>query len=337
LLIDRLKRTCYNFHSRQPDYIAAWKACTGVPGQGREKTALENDVVNILVVEDNSEYFQLLDTVFTLTSAYKFSLTNVSSLESTLQALADHQYDVILADLALPDSHGFDTFAQIYFRAPDIPIVVLTVINDERLAIQAVQTGAQDYLIKGQFELNSLARAILYAIERHRKRELYRRLSLLDDLTGLYNRRGFYSIASQYLKLAERARREMLLFFADLDGLKQINDSFGHQEGDRALQTIAEVLRETFRSSDIISRVGGDEFMVLAIEASNEGIASIASRLVENIQKHNNQRPDYQLSLSFGLALYDYEDQMDLEELISHADRALYQQKSEKRRAGQEG
>lgn len=298
---------------------------------------MENNVVDILVVEDNSEYYQLLCTVFSLTSTFKFSLTNVPSLKSALQALEDHQYDVILSDLALPDSHGFDTFAEIYFRAPDIPVVVLTVIDDERLAIQAVQTGAQDYLIKGQFELNSLARSILYAIERHRKRELYLRLSLIDDLTGLYNRRGFYSIASQYLKLADRARREMMLFFADLDGLKQINDRFGHQEGDRALQTIAAVLRETFRSSDVIARVGGDEFMVLAIEASNEGIASIASRLDENIQKHNNQRLDYQLSLSFGLALYDHEDQMDLEELISHADRALYQQKSEKRRARQEG
>ncbi|MCX7766224.1 MAG: diguanylate cyclase, partial [Candidatus Sumerlaeia bacterium] len=125
--------------------------------------------------------------------------------------------------------------------------------------------------------------------ERKWLEEELRALSLNDALTGLYNRRGFFTLAEQQLKIAQRTRQGLLLMFADLDGLKWINDHLGHQEGDRALVTVAKILKECFRSSDIIARLGGDEFAVLAVASRKEGTATILERLQKKIAEYNQQ------------------------------------------------
>ena len=126
-------------------------------------------------------------------------------------------------------------------------------------------------------------------------------LSVADVLTGLSNRRGFFHLAEQQLKFANRSKSAMLLLFADLDGLKDINDAHGHKEGDLALVETANVLGETFRESDILGRVGGDEFAVLAVAAPDTTAQRINERIQERIGARNAQ-PDraYQLSISVG-------------------------------------
>jgi GGDEF domain-containing protein len=114
-----------------------------------------------------------------------------------------------------------------------------------------------------------------------------RELSLTDELTGSYNRRGFQTLAGQELKVAARLRQNLTLLYADLDGLKRINDSFGHKEGDRALVDTANILKGNQRASDIIARLGGDEFVVLTIETSNGGSEVMAARLQAGIAAHN--------------------------------------------------
>lgn len=111
----------------------------------------------------------------------------------------------------------------------------MTVLDNRELALKAVREGAQDYLMKGDLDVNLPARSLQYAVERHRTLIHLKRLSFIDDLTGLLNRRGFLSLANQHMKIAQRANRELLLFYADLDELKQINDQFGYHEGDQAL------------------------------------------------------------------------------------------------------
>jgi diguanylate cyclase (GGDEF)-like protein/PAS domain S-box-containing protein len=164
--------------------------------------------------------------------------------------------------------------------------------------------------------------------ERVRMEETLRALALIDDLTSLYNRRGFSTLGQQQLKAANRTKRRMVLLFADLDGLKQINDAFGHPEGDRALIEVANALRETFRESDIVARIGGDEFVVLAIETNGSPAEVLATRLQEDL-KARNAREDrhYKLSLSMGLARYDPEHPCSIDELLAQADRAMYEQK----------
>ncbi len=167
-----------------------------------------------------------------------------------------------------------------------------------------------------------------------RLREELRTLALIDDLTGLYNRRGFLALAQQHLKLAKRTKRPILLLYADIDGLKYINDTQGHLKGDLVLKEIARVLKKTFRESDIIARIGGDEFAVLAIEAPAISEKAINTRLQKNIKTFNarvNPCLKHKMSLSMGAAYYDPEHPCSVEELIARADAAMYRQKHGKR------
>lgn len=161
-----------------------------------------------------------------------------------------------------------------------------------------------------------------------RAEEELRTLLLVDELTGLYNRRGFLTLAQHQLKIARRMNREMMLMFADVDGLKRINDTLGHLEGDRALADTAAILKETFRDPDIIARIGGDEFSVLVIEASRENMGAIGSRFMENLRAHNEKakRP-YKLSVSIGMAHYDPGQPCLINELLERADKSMYDQK----------
>jgi len=158
--------------------------------------------------------------------------------------------------------------------------------------------------------------------------EKYRSLALVDDLTNLFNRRGFSLLAGQQIKLSDRQQKGMLLVYVDLDGLKQLNDKYGHKEGDMALIDAANILKETFRKSDIIARIGGDEFVILAIETSWAVRDILAFRLQENVRHHNAvTKHPYKLSLSVGFSNYDPENPRSIEELIAEADRYMYEEK----------
>lgn len=162
--------------------------------------------------------------------------------------------------------------------------------------------------------------------------EELRKLSLTDELTGLYNRRGFITLATQQIKIANRLKRELLLISTDLDDLKVINDTMGHNEGDLALIDVATILQETFRSSDIIARIGGDEFVALQIKNLDESdLSASIDRLQETLAKHNLQSgKPYTLSLSLGSVLYNPTDARTLEQLLAEADAKMYEQKKSK-------
>ncbi len=167
--------------------------------------------------------------------------------------------------------------------------------------------------------------------ERKRAEAALQSLSLIDELTGLYNRRGFLAVTEQHLAAIRRSERVPVILYADLDGLKEINDSLGHQEGDRALTAAAEIFKETFRSSDIVARLGGDEFVVLAALGPDEAAESITSRLQQNFNANNRRRSrPYDLSISVGLAHFDDEDSHTIEELMARADQAMYEDKRRK-------
>jgi diguanylate cyclase (GGDEF)-like protein len=157
-------------------------------------------------------------------------------------------------------------------------------------------------------------------------REL-RHLALTDDLTCLYNRRGFFAAAIQQLKFAQRNAQNLLLLFCDVDDLKKINDTYGHREGDLALIRTADSLEQTFRGSDVLSRLGGDEFVVLALEASNQSQEVLLRRLEKNLKKSNASESRYELSLSVGVARFDPQRAISLGELMAQADEAMYEQK----------
>jgi len=168
--------------------------------------------------------------------------------------------------------------------------------------------------------------------DRKRTEEEIRSISVTDQLTGLYNRRGFLTLAEQQLKFSDRNQSDMLLFFADLDGMKWINDTLGHEEGDRALIDVAGILKETFRSSDIIARMGGDEFAILAIDTTGIYPEVMMTRLQNQIDTHNNEvTRRYKISISMGTAYYDPENPCSFDKLMSRADQLMYEQKKNKK------
>jgi len=159
-------------------------------------------------------------------------------------------------------------------------------------------------------------------------------LSLTDELTGLYNQRGFFTLAEQHMKLARRTPRNkkgLLLVYADMDGLKQINDRFGHKEGSLALVKTADILRQAFRDSDIIGRLGGDEFAVLAIEAPEHSGELMSARLQKLFKEYNaqNNHP-FELSLSVGTAVIDGDSEVSVQEVLTKADQSMYRDKLKK-------
>lgn len=292
---------------------------------------ISKSLMRVLIVEDDPEFATMLRVILTEAHIGQFDPALVRSLDEAVTKLKGSEFDIVLLDLFLPDSEGHKTFVKILEQIPDTPIVVVTGLDDKAVAIQCVREGAQDYLVKGDLEVNQLVRSLLYAIERHRTRRMLHNLSLSDELTGLLNRRGFLSLAPKHVKIAQRANWELLVFFIDLDELKAINDNFGHQHGDRALRTVAAILRETFRTSDVMARVGGDEFIVLAINATDASINTITARLQENVTRYNHNGTQYRVSISYGVARFDPHEQVSLEEMIAEADRALYANKVGKR------
>jgi diguanylate cyclase (GGDEF)-like protein len=157
-------------------------------------------------------------------------------------------------------------------------------------------------------------------------REL-RHLAVTDDLTCLYNRRGFFAAATQQIKLAQRNAQRLLLLFCDVDNLKKINDTYGHREGDLALVRTADALEKAFRGSDIIARLGGDEFVVLAQVASDHAQEVLLRRLEKNLKKLSTGGSRYELSLCVGVARFDPKHAVALGELLAQADKAMYEKK----------
>lgn len=183
----------------------------------------------------------------------------------------------------------------------------------------------------------TLHRTALCAIKRSLLERELRSLALTDDLTCLYNRRAFLALAEQQLRVARRNKQGLLLFFADLDNLKEINDTYGHQEGDLAIVHTADALEKTFRDSDIVARLGGDEFAVLVLEASCENREVILHRLEENIKGSNSAESRYELSLSVGMSRFDPKNPVSLGKLIASADEAMYEEKKNRHRMGVSG
>ncbi len=175
----------------------------------------------------------------------------------------------------------------------------------KKLLMRAVHCAAKQYVV--QAELGNLA--------------------LTDELTGLCNRRGFMAIAERQLKIAHRTGRGILLFFMDIDGMKQINDSFGHGEGDLTLKRVAKALKMTFRDSDVIARLGGDEFAVLAIEASDNSEAAIRARLNEDLKSSSAAETRYAINLSLGAVRINICSNASIGEWMMRADQAMYAQK----------
>lgn len=239
-------------------------------------------------------------------------------------------FHVVLLDLKLPDMQGLSLLGPLKQQNADLATIVITGNASLETAIQAVNGGVAGYITK-PLDMDEALAIVGESLEKQRLIAELKRLSLSDDLTGLLNRRAFMRIAQHQLKVANRTKKRLLLLFADFDQLKKVNDAFGHPEGNKALIEVASLLKETFRESDIIARIGGDEFVVLATN-TNKGSAEVLSHRLQQALDARNEESDrgYRLSISAGTAEYDPANLSTLDELLHRADQQMYEQKKAK-------
>lgn len=295
---------------------------------------MEKPKIKVLLAEDNPGTSPFWEDILATIRDVEIGSVHIKQLSDVRRQIGSEAPDVILLDLSLPESKGLEVFLQVYEMAPTIPILVVTADDDQKLAVQTALEGAQDCLVKSDLNGFLLSRAMRYAIGRQKHMEQLRAFSVIDELTGLYNRRGFLTLAEQQIKLAKRIGQSLLLVFADVDRLKAINDKLGHHRGDLALMETAHVLREAFREADVLGRLSGDEFVGLMNCGGNVDEKSLTQRFQGTLAEHNAYRKrSFKLSISIGFALYDHHSPCSVENLLLNADKAMYAHKKSKKLA----
>jgi len=266
---------------------------------------------------------------------------NMEDQHGALALIAEQTPDVLLLDSTLARSFVLSVVIQVRDKMPGLPVVLLPDIHEasEQAAVlrqggekharsvAGADNGPDDGLDSCLIAADTIARTIRYTHAQLGLQRTLLQMALRDDLTGLHNRRGFTALATRHLRWARDTGQHMALFFADLDGLKLINDRFGHAEGDRAITLAAACIKETFRRFDVTARLSGDEFVALIAEVPGRSMEAISRRLQRNLADRSGAELPYTLSLSVGVAHFDPDTPVTLQELMRRADAALYRHK----------
>jgi two-component system cell cycle response regulator len=250
---------------------------------------------------------------------------NLQDFDGTLRMVVKQVPDVLLLESTLTPQFASRMAIQVRNKLPNLPILLLPDIHCA--AEQVEQSRLSAAAGNNPIVADTIARTLRYAHGRLGLQRTLLQMALRDDLTGLLNRRGFMALATRNLRWARDARQNMLMFFADLDGLKWINDHYGHVEGDRAISLAAACIERTFRKFDVTGRLSGDEFVALIQEEPGRSAEAICRRLHLNLAECTGAESRYKLSLSVGVAHFDPDNPATLQDLMRQADTALYEHK----------
>ena len=285
--------------------------------------------IQVLLIEDNSEDAEWVTAILENDTNTEMMVWPVQNLWQGKELLKKESFDIVLLDLSLPDSQGIETLESILALSPDIPVVVLSGLDNPEYALQAIHEGAQDYLVKGHFELELLKRSLYYAIERKQLLIQLRQLALFDALTRLPSR----SLLIERLeRTIERSQREpdflFAFFFLDLNNFKAVNDHYGHKIGDAVLIEAEKRLSQCVRTVDTVARFGGDEFCILL-----DGIfqQSDLDLVIARIQEQFKtpfvfKNLSLEMSISLGCTFNQFSE-AHVETILERADQAMYQSK----------
>ncbi len=284
--------------------------------------------LRVLTIEDNPGDARLVRAMLSEAAPREVVVDVAPRLATGMRELLAGDFDCVLLDLSLPDADGLDGLAQLRTVGGDVPVVVLSGRADEALAMRAVQEGAQDYRVKGEVDGRLLYRSITYAIERKRAEVELAHQALHDQLTLLPNRALFLDRLGQALTRLGRRSSALAVIFCDLDRFKVVNDSLGHDAGDRLLVDVAARLSGVLRAGDTAARFGGDEFVILCEDIAGEQHAiEVAERLAESLRApFTLGSEEVFVHVSMGIALASDDDARP-EALIRDADAAMYRAK----------
>ncbi len=288
--------------------------------------------LRVLIVASDPVVAGPLDAL--LTPLPSIAALRVPTPAAAASARASMPVDAILVDLALV---GADDIVELCRRHNETqPVAVIGLLRQDCLlrTTEALNAGAQECLVLGDLSPARLERSLRQALERQRVQQRLADLALRDDLTGLYNRRGILALGDYQRRQCLRSGRTLVVVAVDVDGLKTINDTWGHQAGDQAIAGTAAILRCTFRESDIVGRVGGDEFLAIAVDADAAAAHRMQKRLARALKAHNvRQTTAFPLSFSVGTSVLIPPASPSLADLISRADSELYRAKRSERHA----
>ncbi len=329
-------------------------------------TIKPSEIAKILIVDDLEANLLALEGWL---ENPDLKIVKASSGNQALGLMLEEDFALVLLDVQMPEMDGFETaeLMRLSEKTRNVPVIFVTAISQDRKhAFKGYTAGAVDYLSKPldpdilrakvsvflqlyrqrrsleviADELNRALTSLEEAneqlkseiVSRKLAEEALKTLSLRDELTGLYNRRGFITLAEQALKSAQRMGSRMLLIFGDLDNMKGINDTLGHKEGDRALIELSTILKENFRESDLIARIGGDEFVMLVLKNDETSAEKLIRRFEKAMEDHRLQsKGPYTLSLSLGIACFDPQNPCSIDILLARADKLMYENKQKKR------
>jgi len=290
----------------------------------------------ILVVDDNQDNIEIIATRLRFRG---YEIFEASNGEEALALVRECTPDLILLDVMLPDIDGYEISRRIKGNdeLPFIPIILVTARDSTQDKVAGLDAGADDYLTKPinfpelEARVRSMLRIKRLQDELEEKNRELERLSISDGLTGLYNHRHIHGLLAEEFERVERTNDCMSVAMFDLDHFKAVNDTYGHQAGDRVLVALADILRETARDIDRLGRYGGEEFMALLPETCIED----ATVFVERVRREVARRPfdigrdePLHMTLSAGVATYPHEMIRDVETLVRLADEALYAAKA---------
>jgi diguanylate cyclase (GGDEF)-like protein len=317
--IDELARTldqAFEFHEKRVNTLR---------GQRRS----EPHTTSLLLVEDNPADS---DLIIEMLSGH--CVRTVTRLSEALRLIHDERFETIITDVALPDARGIDAVVRLHASAPEAAIIAISSLDDDALAQQIIQLGAQDYLLKQSLVRRTLLRSITYGRERKRAQQRLMQLAHYDQLTGLANRTSFLDHMTRIAAHARRMQHRVAVMLLDLDGFKAVNDSLGHDAGDALLQEVSHRIRQVFREYDVVARLGGDEFAVLLTDVDGAGqVAGASERLLFAIaQPIWLQQECVTISASIGIALFP-DAAESIGDLLRGADSAMYEAKRAGRNA----
>ena len=285
-------------------------------------------MVNIYILTSDKSIYTKLKEGLEKTSYMDIASYQLDSIDGLIDRIDSHQdVDVALISEDIVNTVSYNMIDREIVKSRNTPYLIIN--TSEKILMDAIHSNAQDIILLNNLDIDRAVWSILHSLERNKMINRLYEDSIEDELTGLYNRRGFLSLAKDAIRLMDEP--DYHIIFIDMDKMKDINDSYGHDIGDSALKEAAKILKTCFREGDIISRYGGDEFIVFVSSIKDEIVEKIKTRIEENVNLFNKKKDSrYKIGLTLGDSKYDKEKQESLQQVINRSDKEMYTNKMNK-------